>query len=720
MGNTLINHNKNIKLNVSKSDYWDFIISSDKDGDFYPNGYDLYDDNIITYVDFNDANCVSGDSIYSLSGYTWNQAYNDGVELNNIGFVGIDNGLIKFDIDSVTEQQFIDILTGSTYTINSGDTRLFLNKVSGNTKNFIYPIEFIAGETLNYVNFNGGFYQGVFSTECNYSVLPTNNDISFEIVLKPDLFSTPSGGTLNEIYPDNKGLFLYLGARAENKFNYLYEETGDTKTYSGLTLDNNIGIYNSNYSEIETDNKYVLFNRSKTGKIASTYDSTKKNTVFVSTEEDPNFYVSFNRSKTGSTASNKPSKTIYELNRYKINDDLINNAIGFLIKDDGSIGYRMITETCTGNTYQIEEEYSLIDTIKNDEWQSVFIKLVNNKQGFNILIYVNAKLVLVSKTLPRIDFRNLNDLYKKQELVPYNISLGGGTQGLIEMVNLSSKSPEELPLQKYFAGSFIGGIKNFKIYDGNIDYSKILNNYMFDFNLSVSDYLQPFIDFILSGVTVNANFETNYVREKGNVYSNLIADIEIRTPNENILGYKLYFSVNDENTYQEIYESYDIEPSGETISYLHEDSSLLLLGLDKIKYMIEVFDMKKQNVGAKKLKTIDFKNAIFYGGSNQIPSSSSDVRSLENKKINFDSVIILNTGSINKTFVIALPCGYIVESVYDEDALYVNLTNYYVKSNTLTQIQDAGGLNSGYNVYIMQNAIPYSSNHKHKITIVKE
>lgn len=720
MGNALINHNKNIKLNVSKSDYWDFIISSDKDGDFYPNGYDLYDDNIISCLDFNDANCVSGDSIYSLSGYTWNQAYNDGVELNNVGFVGIDNGLIKFDIDNVTEQQFIDILTGSTYNINSGDTRLFLNKVSGNTKNFIYPIELITGETLNYVNFNGGFYQGVFSTECNYSVLPTDTDISFEVVLKPDLLSTPSGGTLNEIYPDNKGLFLYLGARAENKFNYLYEETGDTKTYSGLTLDNNIGIYNSNYAEIETDNKYVLFNRSKTGKIASTYDSTKKNTVFVSMEEDPNFYVSFNRSKTGSTANNMPSDEIYELNRYKINDDLTNNAIGFLIKDDGSIGYRMITETCTINTYIIEEEYSLTDTIVNDEWQSVFIKLVNNNQGFNILIYVNAKLVLVSKTLPKLDFRILNDLYKKQELVPYNISLGGGTQGLIEMINLSSKPQEELPLQKYFAGSFIGGIKKFRIYDGNIDYSKILNNYMFDFNLSVYAYLPPFIGFTILGVSINPVVETNYMREKGNVFSNLISDVELRTNNQYILGYKLYFCVNDEDVYQEIYESYDINPSGGTINYLHQDSSLLLLGLNKIKYMIEVFDMKKQNVGAKKIKVIDFKNAIFYGNTTYIPSVSSDIRSLENKKINFDNVITLNTGSINKTFVVALPDGYIIESVYDEDALYVNLTNYYVKSNTLTQVQDAGGLNSAYNIYIMQNAMPYSSSHKHKITIMKE
>ena len=76
----------------------------------------------------------------------------------------------------------------------------------------------------------------------------------------------------------------------------------------------------------------------------------------------------------------------------------------------------------------------------------------------------------------------LDELYEKQEGVPYNISLGGGTQGLAETINFNYMlNPTRVyPLEKYFAGSFIGYLKTFKIYSCFIEQGTIYNNFMYE------------------------------------------------------------------------------------------------------------------------------------------------------------------------------------------------------------------------------------------------
>ena len=78
---------------------------------------------------------------------------------------------------------------------------------------------------------------------------------------------------------------------------------------------------------------------------------------------------------------------------------------------------------------------------------------------------------MVSRKLPLLNIRDLKDSYKKQEGVPYTISLGGGTQGLCDVVypNYMCVPHFKLPLEKEFGGSFIGYIKSMKIYN-NINY----------------------------------------------------------------------------------------------------------------------------------------------------------------------------------------------------------------------------------------------------------
>ncbi len=73
---------------------------------------------------------------------------------------------------------------------------------------------------------------------------------------------------------------------------------------------------------------------------------------------------------------------------------------------------------------------------------------------------------------------------EKQEGVPFNISLGGGTQGLAEMITLNYMAYPEyvFPIEKHFAGTFIGELKTFKFYDCNVNYTEIQNNVEFEKN----------------------------------------------------------------------------------------------------------------------------------------------------------------------------------------------------------------------------------------------
>ena len=75
------------------------------------------------------------------------------------------------------------------------------------------------------------------------------------------------------------------------------------------------------------------------------------------------------------------------------------------------------------------------------------------------------------------NFYQLDEIKEKQETVPYNISLGGGSLGLLESILPDYVSDRKyiLPIERDFCGSFIGDIKSFKMYGGLINYSSITN-----------------------------------------------------------------------------------------------------------------------------------------------------------------------------------------------------------------------------------------------------
>lgn len=186
------------------------------------------------------------------------------------------------------------------------------------------------------------------------------------------------------------------------------------------------------------------------------------------------------------------------------NYDIIDNALGFRIKNDGSIGYRLMTMTgsCITNNsgetiYQsgvtIQEEYSVSGMVETDKWSYVVIKFVTNyaeicddttpsRRTGKLMFYVDSKLKFVVNNFPEFIAKRLNENRLKQVGVPFNISLGGGSQGLLETQTFDGQDSEDLglPIEQNFAGTFIGYISQFKFNICDLTYGQIKQNYLND------------------------------------------------------------------------------------------------------------------------------------------------------------------------------------------------------------------------------------------------
>ena len=176
----------------------------------------------------------------------------------DIGLTGIDNGLVtgmtgqtilftngllptllKFDRLSFDRRLKLFQITGNTTTQSrfSGFNKTVLYEVVSKTS----PFE------GRYHELYGGFYQGFYKLfGYDYEIFPErmNKGWSVEMVLKPRLINeyNPNSGetTLNQIYPNNKNMFFYIGTRAENKFYHHADGnpncfTSYTRITSGLT-----------------------------------------------------------------------------------------------------------------------------------------------------------------------------------------------------------------------------------------------------------------------------------------------------------------------------------------------------------------------------------------------------------------------------------------------------------------------------------------------------
>lgn len=593
----ILNHNRNlIDFLLSEEDYWDFHLSTEMGYGGSLGG--LTTECLSAYIDLNDPNCVFWDDIYSKGDYVWEDAVNEGVILDYIGVTGVDNGFISYQKDRISNKEFLDIFLHSSYDTSGDELKLHMRKVNGNNQIYDYSNDLTQIDGKDVAKLNGGFYQGfskIYGKD--YQVLPyaLENGWSFEVRLKKsDLHNDKL--TINETHPENKGIFLYIGTRAENKWweKYKVDETIDKSTTNEyqdggyvedgyITDDSDVnssyiqedepsndyidtiygndgnhckeikceyidkdyvneeyfkeGVKNCNqyvddeYLEkdeeitgkedlltsdgfnfnqpniiqYKTDNKFLLFNRTNDGFTTKDWVEGTKVTMYdIKKPELENYFTSFNRTPNGYTIRTIDELIEEENKKYDILSDLYRNALGFQIKDDGSIGFKYLVKDCDAeeDNYKIEELFSNEGIIKDDEWYTISVKIkptrqitINNplcdglttssSDKMIIYIYVNGCLKVKSEELPILNLKALNDLSDKQQGVPFAISLGGGTQGLCDVININYRELPKyvLPLEKEFCGSFIGYIQSFRFYSCPLNFTEIVENYKYDLNI---------------------------------------------------------------------------------------------------------------------------------------------------------------------------------------------------------------------------------------------
>lgn len=541
MSNILHNTFPPIDFKLCLDSYWDFCPT---DGFSYT--VSSTNDCLSAYIDTTNPDCVYFDTLSSVADCTWEDAYNKGINTNYIGYTGVDNGYIHYQKDRISNAQFYELFTNSNLTLAEDDKRFFVTKVNGNNDIYAYDNDIVEEDGIICARLNGGFYQGFFKLfQCEYQVLPdeVGDGITLEFKLKKCSFENDDKLRLNDRYADNKGIFFYMGTRAENKWwryyvvdeefeavnngyaedsyvndgylatdgnlndSYLKEEdeceectlyskdgyfsdgylseehTSNKYVVDGYIapeqeIDVNEKIYTSdgydfaqpNIYEISTDNKFILFHRGEDGLDINTWDEDAEYVLSgVKPKDMPNYFTLFHRGKGGYDVNTIQDMLDYEGKRYDILEDLYNNAIAFQIKDDGSIGYKYLVRDCDSEDakYKIESEFSNTNVVTDGEWHTIHVVIrPRNDDDMRLYFYVDGNLCLCSQELTELDLRALDDLYEKQVGVPYNISIGGGTQGLCDVIYFDYRKLPTcvFPIEKEFAGSFVGYFKSFKYY----------------------------------------------------------------------------------------------------------------------------------------------------------------------------------------------------------------------------------------------------------------
>jgi hypothetical protein len=499
-------------------------------------------------------------------------------ELCDVGLTGIDNGLVQ-NISGET----IEITTGLYTNIQDKfsrykyDRRMKLHPITGfttpenrlvNDNSYDYNLEFNTdnNDVGYYAKLSGGFFQGFYKIAgYDYQVFPTRTNYGWttEFLLRYKISGDTEVG-LNERYPENKGIFFYMGARAENKF-YHYAngspetDSGYTRVTSGLTCMHTCGCVSSANTASTCLAVYQISGGTTTDcscgcrcNCTTTNFYPEKDPLYDAVSNalalrlsgdtgDPRlcvktYTITGDCETTGSCqttgityttgvtvnewCSSKGifylcSGTTYSQSEHWVQidavfernlwiDDCDLNEYGGL----GSIVKTVYTATSANNSLSLiqpplthEEDYDPKTTevvTLNDKW------LWERKDRLGKLkIFVNGQLFMIIENFEEIIPRLLNVEREKQIGVGYNISLGGGTQGLKDNLTISGDCSSELiyqqdpeclttedlgetvysglttniSLEKYFGGSFIGDLSSFSMYTEPLNAAQIRHNF---------------------------------------------------------------------------------------------------------------------------------------------------------------------------------------------------------------------------------------------------
>jgi hypothetical protein len=313
--------------------------------------------------------------------------------------------------------------------------------------------------------YNSGYSRPITSGFTYETVNNTSLIITIGDITTYSIKQIPNKLTLNYDYPKNKGFFFYMGTRAENKFWNVFSGESNHTTSTGLPLQPNI------YVDEGLNGGQDWFSRGDVSTLGG--------------------FNPFRNCSCVCPLSGETSSVISGTSYDGYCNQLGENALGFRITDDNKLGWRKVSVTgecrnnkftITGNT--IEEEYTTTSVIPEGN-SPTLIQVVylqgGEKNGLpsgTLKMFVNGRLVLKSKEFIGMQLRALNEWSDKQQGVPYNMSWGGGTQGLVESQTFEGPDLDDrgLTLEENFAGSFLGQLSQLRFYKRPLNVLELRNN----------------------------------------------------------------------------------------------------------------------------------------------------------------------------------------------------------------------------------------------------
>jgi hypothetical protein len=368
---------------------------------------------------------------------------------------GFYQGYFKLDFEKPNPK----LVTGSTSTVGCDIQTLTSELVESDPDGMIYdlmPTEFDKGWSMEtWIKWDNSYCQfGCFSGVTSGGTSGTTGTSATTICT--------TGHTLNMDYTGNTGFFFYIGTRAENKFRNVFSGESGFYTCDGiipLQPDIDVNISNGGQSWFSVSSPFT----------SSCWCPCSGNTNTTS-------------GSTGTTTT-------------QYCDELSENALGFRITPDGRIGYRKMTVSmgCYNNKQRITgttmiEGYSETPMVgTGDTWYHIVVTytengITNGLPSGTLKFWVNGRCVYRVENFIGLQLRALNEWSSKQLGVPFNISWGGGTQGLLESQTFGGPDPADrgLALETYFAGTFDGELSQLRFYEKPLNILEIRNNLYVD------------------------------------------------------------------------------------------------------------------------------------------------------------------------------------------------------------------------------------------------
>jgi len=351
-------------------------------------------DNLAAHIDLTSLKSWNLNSDFKSNSLTkWSGGYSSDIFFYDFGLTGFDNGRVNMMTDSLNiykDQNKLELY------------RIGYNNPTGGTFYMQYHITGITGQSVgNYFKLNGGYLQGFFKLNgYDYQTLPHRygKGVTFETILnlEPQSF--------------NGGYFLFMGARAEDK--YIPQFSGECVPYTASTT--------------------VILAGSRQGH-EKTITEKFFSGVTTSLDNHLNSLTTYNVTKKAIRDEHHTEDIQIE----NLNNDIDNNVIGFYLSTEGKIGYtkydeKGILQTDESNAMIVKTGWTIID-IQFKPYEIItdkdLLECAQLRKGdFNV--FVNGRLFWKIKDFTEFYFRNFRNDKEKQLGVPYSVSWGGGSFGL--------------------------------------------------------------------------------------------------------------------------------------------------------------------------------------------------------------------------------------------------------------------------------------------------